>query len=512
MSENRRIAKNAMMLYLRMFISVIVSLYTSRIVLQVLGVEDYGVYNVVGGVVAMLSFLNASMSGATSRFLNIELGRGSEESMKDTFASALIVHIGIALIAFIATETVGYYFVTHKLVIAPERMQAAFWVYQFSILSMIVGVIRVPYMACVMAHERMSFYAYMDLLNVFLKLGAIFILQVGEADKLILYAILVLGVEIVTTTLYYIYSCRNFLESRFNWTWRPETLRSMLSFSSWSIMGSLSDIGSTQGNNFLLNFFFGTALNAANGIAITVQGILKAFAFNVITAFRPQVVQRYAEGQIDSMQTLMEYSALFATATYALLGIPLFFEADYVLHLWLGVVPPYTSLFLRLTLIANVIAINYTLFSVAIGAVGKVKWLNIASSTSTLLPLAIIYTLYRCDGRPVWGYVFSILSAIAIFIANFVLMKHYIPMFQMKKFFRKTLLSQLLPVTLSLGTGLLITYYMEESFIRLLVTIMMTICVFASSLYFLAFSNKERALTHSYVAQRLTFLFKRKKI
>ena len=306
-SNNKRIAKNTMMLYIRMLLSVVVSLYTSRVVLEVLGVEDYGIYGVVGGVVAMFSFLNASMAGATSRFLTFEMGKGDAQRLRDTFSSALIIHIGIALVVFVLAETVGLWFLNNKLVIPEARMEAAHWVYQLSILGMAVSVTQVPYNAAIIAHERMEVYAYMELVNVLLKLGIVFLLKIDYFDRLVFYALLVLIVNVLVALTYRVYCVKHYEETQFSLTWDKGILKSMFGFSAWELLGHFGYTFRTQGVNVVLNMFFGVAINAVTNIATTVQNTMLAFSNNVLVAIKPQIIKRYALGKLEDMLNLMTF-------------------------------------------------------------------------------------------------------------------------------------------------------------------------------------------------------------
>ena len=302
-STNKRIAKNTLMLYVRMIISTLVILYTSRVVLNTLGVDDYGIYNVVGGIVAIFSFLNSSMSGATSRFLTYEMGCNNGKLSK-IFSSALYIHIGIAILILVAAETVGLWFMNNKLVIPDDRMFAAHVVYQCSVISMMVTVTQVPYNASIIAHEKMDVYAYIELLNVFLKLGIVFILMIGRFDKLILYAILVLVVSILIAAIYRIYCTKKFSECHLSGSPDMQIIKPMLSFSGWDLFGNMSVSVRQQGTSIILNMFYGPALNAAIGLANSVQNVILSFANNVIMAFRPQIIKQYAEQNIGRMQSL----------------------------------------------------------------------------------------------------------------------------------------------------------------------------------------------------------------
>ena len=302
--NNKRIAKNTLYMYMRMGITMLVQLYTSRVVLQTLGVEDYGIYGVVGGIVAMMGFLNASMSGATSRFLTFELGKGDKDRLEKTFSSALIVHIIIAAIVFIVAETVGLWFLCNKLVIPENRMNAAFCVYQMSIISAMLSITQVPYNACIIAHEKMDVYAYVEILNVTLKLLIVYLLVIGNFDKLILYSALYFVTSFIVMMAYRVYCLRNFFETKFHWIWNKEYLRPLLSFAGWNLFGNFGSIVGNQASNLVINSFFGVLMNAAASVALTVCGIVTQFASNAMTAFRPPITKLYAQGKVIEMQSL----------------------------------------------------------------------------------------------------------------------------------------------------------------------------------------------------------------
>ena len=304
-AENKRIARNTLILYVRLAVATGISLYTSRIILQTLEVVDYGIYGVVGGIVTLFTFLNSSMAGATSRFLTFELGRGNPVRLHETFVSALILHVIIALVIVLAAETVGLWFLVHQLVIPPERLLAAHWVYQLSIVAMVINVTQVPYNASIIAHEKMQIYAYMEILNAVLKLLIVYLLVIWEGDKLIIYALLVVCVPIITAVIYRIYCSRNFQECKWAFIWKPTVLKPMLKFSGWDIYGNMSVLVRTEGVNILLNLFFGPALNAAANIAAKIQGVTTSFVMNVLIASRPQIVKQYAKGDWKEMVALI---------------------------------------------------------------------------------------------------------------------------------------------------------------------------------------------------------------
>ena len=426
-SNNKRIIKNAIMLYLRMLLSMFVGLYTSRVVLQVLGVEDYGIYGLVGGVVAMMGFINASMSGATSRFITYELGTGNKQRLNETFCSALIVHFFIALFIIFLGETVGLWFLCNKLVIPEARMNAAHWVFHLSILSAAIGITQPPYSACIMAHERMDIYAYYELLHVILKLLIVFVIKYFEFDKLIFYAILVVSVSIFMRAIYRIYCVRHYEESRFRWVWNKSLLKSMLSFSGWDLYGNMSFSLVQHGRNFIINIFFGVVLNAACGIATTVQGTIQRFSTNIKAAFRPQIIKSYAAHDYKRMQYLISQGSMFSYLMVMVVSVPIAFEIHYVINLWLGQVPVYVPSFCRILLMQNAfITINAYLI-IAIHATGNVKRFFYAGTLS-LLQLPVLYILFKYfHVNPNWTYFVSFFFSFLSLFVYAVIAKVQVP-------------------------------------------------------------------------------------
>ena len=423
----RRIAKNALMLYIRMFFTMIVGLYTSRVVLNTLGVEDYGIYGVVGGVVAMLGFLNASMSGATSRFLTFELGRGDKKRLADTFSSALIVHIGIALIVFVLAEIVGLWFLTHKLVIPEGRMTAAHWVYQLSIISTIFGITQVPYNATIIAHEKMDVFAYVEILNVTLKLLIVYLLTIGNFDKLILYASMVLIVSFIVMMVYRFYCIRNFSESHFHWIWDKSILKPLIVYSSWNVYGSLCVTVRQQGTNFLINIFFGVVYNAASSIATMVQGLVKGFTFNSTMAYRPQIVKTYAVNKVDEMLLLMKSAMSIAIVMSLFIILPLYVETKYLMDLWLVNTPVMATEFVRLLLVSAFVALMTVVFTIGIEATGRNKQVNVYTGTIYALAVPVMYIFFKLGRSVLYSYYVLIGANILIFSSNMLIFKYLVP-------------------------------------------------------------------------------------
>ena len=400
-----------------MLLSMFVRLYTSRVVLQVLGVEDYGVYGLVGSVIAMMGFINTSMSGATSRFITYELGRGDKQKLNETFNSALIIHCFIALLIILLGETIGLWFLCNKLVIPEGRMNAAHWVFHLSILSAAIGITQPPYSACIMAHEKMNIYAYFELLSVSLNLLIVFVLRLFNFDKLIFYAFLVVAVSIFMRSLYRLYCIKHFEETKIQLVWNKDQLRSLLTFSGWDLYGNMSFTVVQQGRNFLINMFFGVILNAACGIATTVKGVTQGFTSNILSAFRPQIIKSYASDDLQRMKYLMVEGSKYSYLLLMIVSVPLAIEINYIIKLWLGQVPEFVPSFSRILLMQNAFITINSYLMIAIHATGNVKRFFYAGSLS-LFQLPILYSLFKYfDANPIWTYYISFFfSFISVFI------------------------------------------------------------------------------------------------
>ena len=493
-SSTRRIAKNAMMLYLRMFLSMIVSLYTSRVVLNTLGVEDYGVYGIVGGVVGMLSFLNASMSGATSRFLAFEIGRGDKKRLSDTFSSALIAHIGIALIVFLIAETVGLWFLTHKLVIPAGRMTAAHWVYQLSIFSTMLGITQAPYNATIIAHEKMDIYAYVEILNVTLKLLIVYLLVIGNFDKLILYASLVFAVSILIMMGYRIYCIRHFEESHFHWVWDKSILKPLLSFSGWDLYGNMAHTVRAQGSNFIFNAFYGVVLNAACGIASTVQGVLLSFSTNIVTAFKPPIIKAYSICDYELTNRNLKYAAKIACAFITIVSVPVYVKCEYVLTLWLKTVPDGTVFITRLSLLMNLATCVSLIVLIGIHATGRMLRTGAFSGTIFLLTLPLMYILLKSGFSYRACYVlFLTINCINLMVFS-VILRFQMPQFKIVSFYMSVIIPAVIVVSLSLFCSFRLATVFKDSILNFVLFVISSVLT-TSVLSFLLLMNANEKRT-----------------
>ena len=402
-SANKRIAKNTLMLYIKMGVTMLVSLYTSRVVLQTLGVDDFGIYNVVGGVVVLFSFLNAAMSSATQRFLNFELGKKDLVQVARVFSMSLTVHLVIAGTVLILAETIGLWFLNSELNIPSERMIAANWVYQFSVASTLLGIMLVPYNATIIAYERMAFYAWASIINVFLRLGIVYLLVIGSWDKLILYAILTFAVGVIMQIIHILYCRFSFPQtSRYKFFRDQKLFRELISFSGWSLFGGVANMSASQGLNMVLNIFCGVTVNAAMGIANQVNVAVYQFVSNFQTAFNPQIIKQYSSGEHGSFIQLIFRASKFSYFMMFLVSFPIILNADFILRIWLGNTPELTASFVKWTLVFAMLESLAGPLWMSIQATGKIKNYQIIVSCFIFanLPLAIL--LMWCGLPPVW--------------------------------------------------------------------------------------------------------------
>ena len=401
-SSNKRIAKNTIFLYFRTLITLATSLFTSRLVLQALGATDLGIYNVVGGVVTLMAFLQNAQTKATSRFITYELGvdGGSEESLKKVFSVCLTIHIIIAGAIVLLGETIGLWIVNEWTNIPAERQEAANWVYQFALITLVLHIIRVPYDSVIIAHENMSIYAYFSILEALLKLGIVVLLLRFAGDRLIFYALLLSVIALILFLLYQAYTRRNHPIYKFHLLWDAQYSKKILSFSGWTILGSSANTATQQGVSLLFNNFVGLVANAALGFANQVHSALVQFISSFSTAFNPQIVKLYAQRDFSSMHTLMFRASKFSFVLAYVLALPLIINMDFILELWLTDVPQYTSEFCKLILICTVIDATTGVYNTSITATGHIRNYQIGISISFFLDLLCAFILLKLGLHP----------------------------------------------------------------------------------------------------------------
>lgn len=393
--SNRQVAKNAVYLYLRTIVTTIVGIYTSRVVLQTLGIEDYGLYNVVGGVVGLFGFINGAMSGSTSRFITFELGKGDKQRLHDTFNSAMIVHLVISGIVLILAETVGLWFLYNKLVVPEGRMWAAQWVYQLSIISALLGVTQVPYDAVLIAHERFDVSAYISMFSTFAKLGVLYLVAYLPYDNLVSYAILILLITVLTRMFARFYCAKHFDESKFRLVVNRELLKPMLNFSGWNFITSVGLTVNQQGRLILVNIFLGVVANAAIALSNTVAGAINGLAYNVVSAFSPSIIKEYASGNFNDFEKKVRKTAFLSFLMMMTFSVPMLLNCEYLLRLWLVDVPIYTEK----VCIVELFFCPFWMLSIslnkALHAIGRIKESSAFEFTMHIIPLIMMFILLK---------------------------------------------------------------------------------------------------------------------
>ncbi len=490
--NNKRIAKNTMFLYIRMLFTMGVSLFTSRVILQTLGVEDYGIYSVVGGIITMFAFINGGMVSATQRFLTFEIGKGNLPQLKKVFSTSLQIHALISLIVVLLGETVGLWFLYEELVIPAERMTAALWVYQCSIIACVVNIMSVPYNADIIAHEKMSAFAYISIVEVTLKLAIVYMLFVTPCDKLTTYAILILTVQLIIRFIYTRYCNKHFEESHYHHQIDKPLFKEMLGFAGWSFWGNLAAVLYTQGLNMMLNIFFGPIVNAARGIAVQVQTAVQQFVSNFQVALNPQITKTYATGQLAQMHSLMFRSARFSFFLLFMLTLPILLETEYILTLWLKTVPEDTVIFTRIMIGISLI---YTIANpcvVANQATGKVKVYQAVVGSILLMILPLSYVALKL-GAP----------AYSVFIVHFCVesIAQFARMYMLRKLINLPLTAYLrniyLPIITVAGISCILPIYihtqMAEGFVTLLIVCFVSVVSVAATTLIIGLTKEERA-------------------
>lgn len=501
-SSSKRIAKNTLMLYFRQILIMLVSLYTVRVILNTLGAVDYGIYNVVAGVVTMFSFLSGAMAAASQRYFAFEMGRGNKEGLRKVFCITFTIYILLALIIFLLAETIGLWFVNHKLVIPEERIVAARWIYQFAVLSFMVSLLTTPYMAAIIAHENMKIYAYMSVVDAVLKLGIVYILQILPYDKLIVYGALLLTVTGISTAVYRLYCKSHYSECRYRFEWDKNLYREILSYSGWNLFGASVGVVKNQIINILLNMFFGPLVNAARGIASQVNGSVTSFSGNFSTAMRPQIIKSYAAEKHDETINLVQRGCKGTFFLMYLFALPLMIETPYVLTLWLKRPPDMVFLFTRLALLDALIdSISYPIMTLA-QATGKIRLYQGVVGGLLLLNLPVSYCALIL-GAPAYSVmVIAVIITFLAFIIRLVIIK-YIASFSLRQFFCKTVLPVTTVSFCSWIFPVILSSHMQTGFLRLIVTTL--ISCFSTGLFIwrLGLSGEERKMILSAIRKKL---------
>lgn len=443
------------MLYFRMFLITIIGLYTSRVVLKTLGITDYGIYNVVGSIITMATFLNTAMVSASQRFLSFELGRGDIDRLKKVFCTSINIHAVICLLAFILAETVGLWFVNTKLVIPEDRMVAANWVYQASILTFIINVMSVPYNSSIVAHEKMSIFSYISILDVTLKLLIVFLLQIIFFDKLIVYSILMISVVTLIRFIYTVYCKKHFEECTYHFIIDRPLFCEMFSFAGWSLIGNLGFTLKNPLSNVILNIFFGPSVNAARGVAIQVSTHIKSFSHSFTIALNPQITKQYAAGNLDASRKLVYAGSRYTFYLLTLVSIPVIINIDYILQLWLGIVPEFTAQFVIFTIITSLLYALSECVTKAIQATGHIKWFQIGICFIMLSELPLAWLLLELGYPPYAAMWPSLLTYSLAIVFRFFLIHHYVEGYNLIDYFIHVVLRCIIIFIFSYGLSYL---------------------------------------------------------
>lgn len=503
-SNNKRIAKNTLLLYFRMLLLIIVQLYTVPIILKALGVEDYGIYNVVGGVVTMFSFIGGSLASGSQRFLAYEIGRKDEQSLKKVFDSTVSIYLLLMLITFVLLEIGGTWFLNTQMNIPQERMVAANWVLQLSVLAFLINLISIPYNAAVIAHERMSLYAYVSILECILKLAVAIALQYILFDKLIVYAILICSIAIIIRIIYQLYCRKHFVECRnFHFSKRLYKGKELLVYSGWNMVGSIAIISRQQGVNIVINIFFGPLLNAAHSIAQQINGVLSQFINNVYMATRPQITKQYAANEMDSMWNLTFRSSKLAFYLMTIISIPILIEIKYILDFWLHDVPPYTVSIAVMMILTMLIETLVCQICAVFQAANKIKRYQIFSSIITLLNLPLSYILLKINStNPIIPYIVSVTLSCVYVISILHIAKKDVGL-NIMQYFKKVVAKNIFVFVIIFVAVFISTSSFSSSMLRVILTSCLSIIYSCAIIWTIGIDSIEKKIIKRIIKYRI---------
>ena len=495
--NNKRIAKNTFVLYIRMFVMMFIGFFTARITLNALGVDDFGINNVVGGLVSMFSLLSTSLSSAAGRFITFALGKGDLEEQKRTFSTTVNIHVILAIVVILAIETIGVWFLNHKLNIPPDRMVAAHWVLQCSVVSFALGIFSVPYNSSIIAHERMSAFAYMTIFDAVCKLIVVAAIYFYGGDKLILFSILSLIPGIISQVIYIWYCKKHFSECVYTSQWDKKLFREMFGFAGWNFIGCTAGLMRDQGVNIVINIFTSPAVNAARAIAMRLNSLIGQFTGNFMVSLNPQITKYYAVGDLTRMHKLLFYGTRLSYYLFMFLSIPVIFEVEVILNVWLGNVPAHTVLFTRLVLILSLIDIFSQTLITAQNATGNIRNYQLVVGGLYLLNLPFSYLLLKVGFIPEVTLVVAIVIAIACMIARLCFLRHSIKL-SVFEYVRTVILNALLVTAVSLVLPGLCYHYISDTLWRFLAVCTASVISSAAAIYFIGCDSQERDLAKNY--------------
>ncbi len=498
-ANSKRLVKNTLVLYVRMLVMMVITLYTSRVVLNVLGVEDYGIYNLVGGVVSLFSAVSTTLNVAINRFITYELGKGDKDNLKKVFSTSVNIQLIVIVIFLLIAETIGLWYLNNKMVIPQDRLNAANWCFQFSIITFAINLISVPYNSAIIAHERMSAFAYIAIIESVGKLVIAWAIMITSNDKLIVYSLYMVVFAFIIRTIYVFYCKRHFEECTYHLVFESDMMKQMFGFVGWAFIGVTSWALQTYGFVVLINLFFGPVVNAAYAIAVQVQSAIVAFTNNFMMALNPQITKAYAANNKEYMFKLIFQGARFSAYIMLILALPIFFNTHYILLLWLKQVPEHTVLFVQLIIVLSMFSCLSGTLTTAQIAYGKIRNYQLVVSPIGLLNIPISYLLYSMGFSPETILVVAIVLSQAALIASLVMLRGMIGI-SISQYLKNVYLNVFIVALVSLIIPLYLSFYLDESFLHFFqLTIVSVFCTLLAVLY-MGLKDKERKMVYNKIS------------
>lgn len=493
--NTKKIAKNTILLYFRMILGLLVSLYTSRVVLNVLGISDFGIYNLISGVIVLFSFVNTFLTSGCQRFISFSLAKNTIEETKKVFSTSLLIHVIILIIFAFLAETIGLWFTYNKVVIPPDRLDAAIWTFHIMVIESCISILKVPYNAAIISEERMGFYAWTSIVENVLRLVVVYLLAILPYDKLILYSILHIGVSLLVFLWYKVYSEKNFKYCTFSLKYDKGYLKQLLSFSGWNLFGSLADVGYKQATNIILNVFYGVTLNAAMGLATTVRSSIYSFITNIQVAANPQIIKSYAIENYEYFLSLIIRISKYSYYLMLFFAVPVIINIEFILELWLGVVPDYSASLIVLGMVFCLIDSLHGPLWISMQATGNIKLYQIIISIALLLNLPLSYLALDMGYSPNSILYVQIVVSIFVLIIRLIFSSKYAKV-DIAPYIKGVLIPIMIVTILSIPLPVLLGFYIDSPWSRLIVTLITsTICIgIVAFLFGMTQSEKEAVI------------------
>lgn len=490
--SNTRIAKNTLFLSIRMMVVLLINLFTTRAILAGLGADDFGIYNVVCGFVSMFTFLSHSISNGIQRFYNYELGKHGAGGAQNIYVTSLFIQLLIVLVLVLFTESFGLWYVNTKMVIPDNRIVAANFIFQFSIVSFIFTLLQSPYSASIIAHEKMDFFAFMSVMDAVLKLGIALAIPYYLSDKLIIYGLLILLISVINFFVYYLYSKKKFVEIKLKRYFNPSLIKEMLSFSGWNIFGVFSDMLKEQGLNLIINVFFGPVVNAARAVSYQVSSAIRGFVSSASVSVRPQIVQSYAKGSINRSLSLVYSLTKITTVLYIAFGCPIILEVNYILHLWLGgSVPDHTASFVVIVILISLVNNMNSALSGIVHASGQMRDYQLYGGLISLLSVPASYFVLYFWGEAELAFWVCLLFTVIMQIVSLFIVRGIVGL-SIRRYCTEIVIPMTVVAIIAFFVPYLLHGYLEEGFIRLILVAFTSTILTVLSSYFIALTKKER--------------------